>query len=162
VYHPNVNEADMNKMKQTVSSLSKVFCGSMSAPPKGSKDDDREIPKMFEVQKNINYMEAVVDNMNLELINKAERVQGLSMDSFNESEDDLLSEEAQLSQSNQQQIKDKHHVGMVKCSNPEMHNINGMVKSSLETKKNSNPKSTKEEKEPSKEGFISKKKLEDP
>jgi hypothetical protein len=139
VYQPKVNEAEMDKMKQSVSEIPKAFGGSISAPSKDKNLEVKEVPEMEKVLSKMSYKEAVMQSRDLELLsNKVERVHALSRASFNTYEDDL-SEEDQGSQSNTNMSKDKQHVGLVRCSNL-VHNISSVLRPILEEKTSSNDK----------------------
>jgi hypothetical protein len=114
-------------MKQKVRELAQVLGGSserwdkrgtIPAPPKCLKSTLDKIVEEEEV--NFKHKPDVTAEVTASVSNEgfvegADRVQGLSGNNLNLSEDDMLSEEGQWSQIN------KQFVGLVKCSNVDLH-----------------------------------------
>jgi hypothetical protein len=108
---------------QSISSLPKFCLESKSAPPKAASEKVSVQPKLMADAHKFRYK---ADGNKISPLNAGEeRVQGLSGENINDSEEDMLSSDTQGSQSNQQQDKEKHMVGLVKCFKIVLHQTRG-------------------------------------
>jgi hypothetical protein len=102
--------------KQVSITLDRLLSGSQSVPTKLGGGSVKKIGQDICDNEKGNTMRFVEKDLNL-LDPNEDRVQGLSGADFNTSEDDLLSDDTQGSQTVQQPSNEVHKVGLSRCSN---------------------------------------------